>query len=329
VTSPQGEGTRLSALTSTVLGREFRDTVVLAFAAGVLAALVSLFLPKSYRADARILPSASGPGNSSLLQLAASSGLTGLLPTQIGAAENPTLTYPEILLSRTVLQRILSSPYPPSLADGGSVLEALRVKGKKLRYRMDSGVRTMRRVVSVRANPRSGIIAVAAVTQDSLLSAFIVGRLLSELNQFNVESRSSRGRAAREFLEERMNEARQELLQAEQALVNFRAANLRIGNSPQLLLDQARYEREVSVRSELYQFLARQFELARIEEKRDTPTFSIIDSPYTPVRKSQPTTTLNAFLAALTAVALRLLLKFLHQPRAQGSIPRDEPAALI
>src|SRR6185436_6731169 len=103
-------------------------------------------------------------------------------------------------------------------------------------------------------------------------------------------------------------EAEQALSRAEQSLTHFREANLRIGNSPQLQLELARLEREVETRSELYRLLARQFEMARIEEKRDTPTFSIIDPARPPVRKHSPRTLVNMAIAFAGTIGARAAL---------------------
>jgi len=300
------------------------STIIYAFVAAALAAGISFFLPKSYRAEGRILPNLSTSGSSSLLALAAGSGLADLLGGQLGAAENPILTYPEILLSRTVIERTLLSAANPKQR----IIDALEVSSETSRQRLDDGIRVLRSVVDVRANPRSGLISVAAVTSDSVLSATIVERMLEELNRFNLETRTSQGRATREFIEDRMAEARRELVVAEQALAGFRATNIHIGNSPQLSLQRDRLEREVAVRNELFQLLSRQYEMARIEEKRDTPTFSVIDSPKPPVRKYRPKILLNAIGAAAAAVLCSLIYGYLrrHRTHPKSIRPINAPA---
>jgi uncharacterized protein involved in exopolysaccharide biosynthesis len=296
-----------------------RSRVVTFSIVGLLAASItcgiSLLWPKSYRAEARILPNISQSRSSSLLGLASGMGLSDVL-SGLGAMENPVLTYPEILTSRGLLLRTVLSPYPPDSNDStGTILSAIEAKGPTERQRIENGIRQLRRLSSVGANPRSGLISVSAVTEDSVLSACIVNRMLLELDRFNVETRASQGRATREFIEGRMAEARVELTQAERALTGFRESNLRIGNSPQLLLEQARLEREVGARSELYQLTARQYELARIEEKRDTPTFSVIDPAVPPVRKFRPQVILNTLIGGITATGLAAMADYFRRSR--------------
>jgi len=298
--------------------REWLRISAICLLAAALTAVVSLIVPKTYKAESRILPSAPGSNSSSLLALAAGSGLADFLSGQI-STENPILTYPEILHSTTLMERTLLSPASP--AAGTRIVDALDIKERTSRETVDEGIRTLRIVTDVRANPRSGLITVSAVTRDSVLSAVIVQRMLAELDHFNVESRASQGQATRIFVEKRMEEARQEMSQAEEALASFRGSNVHIGNSPQLRLREERLTREVMGRSELYQLLARQYEMARIEEKRDTPTFSIIDEARPPVKKYRPKVVLNTVVALAGAALLQLAYVYVRGRRLSAQRP--------
>lgn len=295
--------------------RWIRRTLFVAFAAAVIAGLVSLLLPRSYRATATIMPHSPNSASSSLLGLAASSGLGDLLGGQLGSVENPLLTYPEILSSRNLLERVATSHYPPgSSVPGQTVMKALKIRGTD-RIGLDKAVRKLTDITKAEASLRSGLIGISAVTPDSVLSSFVVSRMLAELDRFNVETRSSRERGTRQFVEGRVEEVRRDLAAKEQSLTAFRQMNVRIGNSPQLQLEQARLEREVLTQSELYSLLVRQYEMARIEEKRDTPTFSVVDPPRPPARKYRPRTSLNALIAFFAVLGIQIALAYARQAR--------------
>jgi uncharacterized protein involved in exopolysaccharide biosynthesis len=88
-------------------------------------------------------------------------------------------------------------------------------------------------------------------------------------------------------------------------------------------------EREVETRSELYRLLAREYESARIEEKRDTPTFTIVDPPRPPVRKYRPKTAVNALIALFTVIGVRAFLaRFEELRRRRGTYLRELAAKL-
>jgi len=284
--------------------RWLRGTVVFALVFATATLVASLLWPKSYKSEAKILPNPASGSSTSLLGLAAASGFGDLLSGSLGSVENPVLTYPEILSSTALLERVALAPDPRD--SHRTILASLRIKGSD-RLSIDKAVRLLATITSVDANLRSGIIHISAVTRDSVVSAYIVQQMLAELDRFNVDSRSSRGRATREFVEGRLGEARRELAEAEQSLALFRRNNIRIGNSPQLLLEQARLEREVDTQSELYRLLARQYEMARIEEKRDMSTFTVVDPARPPVRKYRPNITFNVLVAFFLAAGVRLL----------------------
>ncbi len=284
------------------------QTLFLAVVATGITGLISVLWPKTYRAEAKILPNQTGSVASSLIGLAAASGFGDLVSDQLGNRENPILTYPEILSSRSLLEKIAFSPYPPdSSRPGGTVMGSLGIRETD-RLGVDKGIRRLGEITRIEANLRNGLVYVSAVTRDSVLSAYIVEQMLAQLDHFNVDTRSSRGRATREFLDARIKDARRELTEAEGALAMFRQTNVRIGNSPQLQLEQARLEREVDTRAELYRMLAREFEAARIEEKQDTPTFTVVDPAKPPVRKYRPKVLLNVLLALLCVVGARILV---------------------
>jgi uncharacterized protein involved in exopolysaccharide biosynthesis len=115
-------------------------------------------------------------------------------------------------------------------------MDALRAEGKTPNDRLFDGLKRLRRALTISSDMRSGIVSLAVVTSDSLLSAFVASAMLEELNDFNLQSHRSKGKAAREFLQQRLGEAESELSAAEAAITEFRNSNLRIGNSPTLLL---------------------------------------------------------------------------------------------
>jgi uncharacterized protein involved in exopolysaccharide biosynthesis len=274
--------------------------------AGLLVGLVSLVLPKSYRAQVRILPSLGG-ARSALQSLAGGSDISSFLEVAGARQENPVQTFPEILLGRVVLSRTLGLQYPPwDSATSHTVLAALRVSGTSAREQVDSGVQRLRKLITVEANPRTSMISVAVETPDSVFSAFLANSLISELGRFNVDVRRSQGGAVREFVARRVDEAKRELNQAENALTSFRQSNLRIGNSPQLNLEEDRLKRDLDIRADTYRLLARQYEIARIEEHRDTPTFTIVEPAIPPFRKHRPRVLLNAAIGATIALIMSL-----------------------
>ncbi len=103
-----------------------------------------------------------------------------------------------------------------------------------------------------------------------------------------LHSMSTQAGENRRFVEGRLGEVSQSLAKAEGALLDFRERNLRIGNSPRLLLEEGRLTRSLREQEEIYLTLQRQYELAKLEEMRDVPTLSILDPAVRPISKYSP-----------------------------------------
>ena len=71
-----------------------------------------------------------------------------------------------------------------------------------------------------------------------------------------------------------------------------------------------RVERDLEVQSLIYEFITQEFERAKIEEERDTPTVQVIDLAIPPIQKHRPRRSLlvlfATFLSSITYVAIIL-----------------------
>ena len=66
---------------------------------------------------------------------------------------------------------------------------------------------------------------------------------------------------------------------------------------PDLGIKYARLMREVTIQELIYQYLNQQYEQARIEEKKDTPTLQILSRPKVPTKKDRPKRSIISLLA--------------------------------
>lgn len=63
---------------------------------------------------------------------------------------------------------------------------------------------------------------------------------------------------------------------------------LRLGNSPQIVMNYLRLVRDVEIQTKILTFMIPIFEQAKIEEKRETPTIILLDKPVIAERKTKP-----------------------------------------
>jgi uncharacterized protein involved in exopolysaccharide biosynthesis len=100
---------------------------------------------------------------------------------------------------------------------------------------------------------------------------------------------------------------------------------------PRLAVPYADLYRQVKVQETVFELLTQQYELARIQEAKDVPVVSVIDSPGIPEKKSFPPRLLLTLLLTIvfTSVAAALLLAWHRWLQIGASDPRKVLAQQI
>jgi hypothetical protein len=97
---------------------------------------------------------------------------------------------------------------------------------------------------------------------------------------------------------------------------------------PRLAVPYADLYRRVKVQETVYELLTQQYEMARIDEAKDTPVVAVIDSPGVPERKSFPPRLLLTLLLTFlvfAATAAAILVRD-HWSRVEPADPRKNLA---
>jgi capsule polysaccharide export protein KpsE/RkpR len=100
---------------------------------------------------------------------------------------------------------------------------------------------------------------------------------------------------------------------------------------PRLAVPYANLYRQVQVQETVFELLTQQYELARIQEAKDVPVVSVIDSPGIPEKKSFPPRLLLTALLTLisTSIAAALLLARQRWLQISSSDPRRVLASRV
>lgn len=93
---------------------------------------------------------------------------------------------------------------------------------------------------------------------------------------------------------------------------------------PRLAVPYANLYRRVRIQETVYELLSQQYEMARIEEAKDTPVVSVIDSPLIAEKKSFPPRLIIILVFTMTAVTLAamVILFWLGWERVEAYDPR-------
>ncbi len=335
---PPGESTHgislMEALGAVLRYRRLVGTVAVSTA--TLMALFVLLRPRTYTASASFTPTVTRTTLSGLGALAAQVGMA--VPTPDGN-QSPAF-YADLLRSRTVLEPVAQirvhfvwrgRPYE------GSFVQLSRALGVDSLQRLDAAVKQLRAAIAISVSARTGVVRLETTTKYPDLSVILTDSAIGLLNSFNVESRRSQASAQRQFLEQRLATVSQELEDAEDALRDFTKRNRGdLRSAPELLLQQERLNRAVSLRVQVYGGLAQTLEQAKLDEIRDTPLITLIEHARLPVRpdpRGLLTTTFVAFLAGLFVAAVAALVRYAvavnlrERPESFAELSADAAAA--
>lgn len=275
------------------------------------AVAASLIVPPVYRAKASFVANSSSasklPGAAT-----AASGVGGLI-SQLGGSlggdpsESPNF-YIQLFQSRELLTRIAQSrflnPRTDAPNDSASLIDILRIKKKDPRLRMELALKKLAKSISAGFDVKTNLVSLSVDLQWPELSAEVANRLVQEVTKFNRETRVSRARAKREFLESRHDSAQMQLRVAEEKQRFFYEQNRGLITSPSLRADEGRIKREVELASDLFLNLQRQLEIARLDEINDAALITVIDTAIPPRKAQWPR--YGALLATATMLGLML-----------------------
>lgn len=280
--------------------RQLGFSVVLLACLGLGVAYL-LIAPKTYRAEAHLLPPGDAQAPSQILsQISALTGIQGL---QRGNSLAPL--YPDIARSRPVLERVLAAEHQ------GRTFRSWLAGTDELSPREERLLlRRLNRQVRGYITPITGLITLEATGADPDLVAPLLAEVLRQMDDFFQHRLVSEARARRTAIEARLAEVASSLSGAEEALEAFLSANRGPVLSPGLQTQAARLRREVEINSSLYIELKRQHEVARVEEVGTVPTLRVLSSPQPPLSHSSPRRALVLFLAGVLGLLLAALYAY-------------------
>jgi tyrosine-protein kinase Etk/Wzc len=100
--------------------------------------------------------------------------------------------------------------------------------------------------------------------------------------------------------------------------------NMPVKDTPELALQLARLTRDLKIQETIFELLKQQYEQAKIQELKDTPTIQVLDKAEVPRIKSRPKRVVIAAMGGLTSFGLTLIfilmLEFVRRERQKNSL---------
>lgn len=290
---------------------------------GALAVAFALLRAPSFTTAASFRPQGAEATQSQLASLANQFGVN------VGGAggELSPAFYAELLTSREILLRVATTEYE---VEGETTLLAdlLEIERDTEDLRVKAVIEWLREsAASVQTGTETGIVTLEVTTEWPELSRQIAERLLAEVSRFNLETRQSQAAEERSFIESRVDNAREDLQEAEDELQQFLQSNRQFEDSPELQFQYERLQRAVSLRQQVYTTLVQSFEQARISEVRDTPVMTVLQPPFMPPgpdeRRLKLFLALGLVLGAMGGTVLAFVVEAFTRPSVNDPARED------
>lgn len=173
--------------------------------------------------------------------------------------------------------------------------------------------------ISIVTDKKSNIIDINVTMQDPIIAAVVADSVMTKLQRYMTEYRTSKTRADLAMNEKMLAEAKQKYYDAEAAYAAAQDRNQNmISKSAQVKLE--RLTNEKSLAFTIYQQLATQVELNRVKLQENTPIATIIEPASVPIRAESPNKKIIAiafaFLGCFAAIGIVVVKQLLNPNKA-------------
>ncbi len=257
------------------------------FVAALLAVGFSLQKPNIYTATAKIIPPQQGQSSASALL----SQLGGGALAGMAGITNSNGLYIAMLKSRNITEQIarrfdLQTVYGTKTLPG--TLKALEE-------------------ASVFAVGKDGVMTMEVDDKDPKLAADIANAYIEELSKLMQTFALTEAAQRRQFFEAQIKPAKDKLTDAEIAL----------DRTPNTSLKYLDAVRNFKYQEAIYETMAKQFEMAKLDESKDAPFIRVLEKATVPEQKSKPNHSKSVILAALLAFFLAVIWAFTREAMQQ------------
>jgi uncharacterized protein involved in exopolysaccharide biosynthesis len=287
---------------------------VLMLAFGFYNGFKSITSPKHYTVESQfIVKGARSPG-----QLG---GLAASLGINIGGGDpgQSPYFYLDLLEAKAILWPVAQKTYTLKTDTGvvtGNLIKIFNIKDPRPNVARAKVIDALKGAISSTNSVKTGVITVMVHAGRPDLAVQISANLLDQVNVYNLGRRQEQAAGERAFVQRQVDEKRTELRQAEGELRDFLESNRMYAQSPELILERTRLQRQVDMRNTLYTSMLQSYEAARIDEMRDLPVISVIEPPEMPIEPDPRGGLKKTLIGLLVGLVLGIVIAFFREKMA-------------
>ena len=262
------------------------------FAAALLAAGLSFLLTIIYTASAKILPPQSSQSSSinSLMQ-AQLGGLAGAAGGALGL-KDPNALYIAMLKSRNIGEKLAHR------------FELQKVYQKQT---MTDTLKALEGATTI-VSGKDEVITIEVDDSDPERASAMANAYIEELNNLMQTYALPEAGQRKQFFESQMKPAKDKLTDAE----------ITLDRTPDTSLKYLDAVRNLKYQEAIWEILIKQFEVAKLDEAKDSPLIQVLDKAIPPEMKSKPKRSLIVILGTLVAFFFAVLWAFVRESMSRA-----------
>jgi len=270
--------------------------------AALLAVGISLLMPNVYTGTVRILPPQKSESSASAF-LGQLGGLAGLAGGAIGIKNQADL-YIAIFESRTLMEHIIQQFDLQKVYKTKTQTDTLNALRGQSKFSEDK---------------KSGMITVEISDHDPKRAADMANAFVDDIAQLMQNFALNDASVKRVFFKQQMKQAKDKLTDDEVLL----------DKTPNTSLKYMDVVRNVKYQEAIWEILAKQYEMAKLEEAKNFPLVQVLDKAIPPERKSKPKRALIVIMTTLVAFFFAVLWAFISEAMKRAEEQPEQAERLM
>lgn len=284
-----------------VLARNKAMIIKATFLAALLSVAYALTLDNVYTGTTKILPPQQSQSSASAL-LSQIGGLAGMAGGALGI-KNPNDLYVAMLQSRNVMEKIAKRFDLQAVYGQEGLTGTLKVLEANLK--VTSG--------------KDGVITVEVDDLEPKRAADMANAFIEELDKLLHTYSLTDASQKRTFFEQQMRQAKDKLTDAE----------VRLDKTPTTSLQYMDAMRNLKYQEAVWEILAKQYEMAKLDEAKDFPLIQVLDKAAPPEKKSKPKRSLIVILTTMVAFFVAVIWVFVREALSRARTQPEQAERLI
>lgn len=148
-------------------------------------------------------------------------------------------------------------------------------------------IRAIRQNIYVSVDKKTGVISMAVMMQDPLISATVMDTVVIKLQSYITDYRTRKAKHDLAFSEKLYNEAKDNYYKIQKVYANYVDENQNV-ISVSSRIEEARLRNETNLAYGVYNQMAQQLEMSKVKVQEQTPAYTVIEPARVAIKAAKP-----------------------------------------